>query len=93
MAIHINKPYKINPVRQKRYAAHYEIPADQVLVVPVKHLGDEVSCDIRWENDNGELKVIHNAVFIAENLIPVNAMIDDKLFELWKHYYGALNEK
>jgi hypothetical protein len=88
MAIHLNKPYRIIPAKQKRYGLHYQIPADS-LVVPLKLLGEEVLCDVRWENDNGELKVIHNAMFISDNLTPLNSMIDDKLFDLWKHYYDV----
>jgi hypothetical protein len=63
------------------------IPADKTLVVPLKVLGDEVSCDVRWENDNGELKALHNVVFINDNLIPLNPIMDEKLYEIWQHYY------
>jgi hypothetical protein len=88
MAIHLNKPYKIIQPKQKKYEAHYLIPADKSLVVPLKVLGEEVSCDVRWENDNGELKAIHNIVFVNQNLIPLNPVIDEKLYELWQHYYN-----
>lgn len=87
MSIHINKPYKIIAFRQKRYDRHYSIPSAESLVVPVRTLGEEVLCDIRWENDNGELKVLHEKMFISENLVPLNEMIDEKLFEIWSHYY------
>jgi hypothetical protein len=87
MNIKLNKPYKIAPERLKRYGAHYNIPADKALVVPLKSLGDEVSCDIRWEDDYGVLHVLQNKIFIAENLVPLNPLLEDKLHELWEHYY------
>lgn len=73
----------------KRYEAHYKIPAAEVVVVPLKELGEEVLCDLRWEDSNGEIQVIHNAMFVKENLIPLNAMLDVKLHELWSHYYAS----
>lgn len=87
MAINLNHPHRIIPTRVKRYETHYQIPAGNALVVPIKSLGEEVLCDIRWEDDNGELKVIHNAMFVYENLIPLKQLPDTKLFELWSHYY------
>jgi hypothetical protein len=89
MPIQLNKPYKIIPLRQKRYEAHYRISAADALIVPIKFLGPEVSCDLRWENANGELEVIYNAMFVIENLIPINEMLDVKLLEIWDHYYSA----
>jgi hypothetical protein len=89
MSIHLQKPYKIIQSKIKRYESHYQIPAERVLVVPIKELGAEVMCDVRWENDNGELKELHNLVFIIENLIPLNPLLDNKLHEIWEHYYGA----
>jgi hypothetical protein len=87
MAIHLNKPYKISPLRYKKYEAHYAIPPDRVLIVPLRSLGEEFSCDIRWEDEGGELKVLHNKIFIGANLVPLNAYLDEKLHELWQHYY------
>ena len=88
MAIHLRKPYKIIEAKRKRYQNHYLIPAEKSVVIPVKALGEEVACDVRWENDNGELKELHNVVFINDNLTPLNPMIDDKLYEVWQHYYS-----
>lgn len=88
MSIHLNKPYKIVQYRHKQYESHYQFPADKALVVPVKPLGEEVSCDIRWENDNGELKVLHHVMILSTNLIPLNDFIDIKLMEIWQHYYN-----
>jgi hypothetical protein len=93
MAIHLKKPYRIIPTREKRYNAHYNIPSDQSVVVPLKELGSEVLCDVRWENDNGELRVIHNIMFVSENLVPLNPMLDKKLFDIWEHYYNSLITK
>ncbi len=87
MSIHLNQAYQIIPLRHKRYESHYGIPAADVVVVPLKELGEECSCDIRWEDSNGNLQVIHNAMFVKENLIPLNPMLDVKLHELWSHYY------
>lgn len=90
MSIKLNKPYRINPIRVKRYEAHYKIPAGISLVVPVKAFDDEVLCDIRWEDENGELHVIHRAMFTSENLVPLDQFKDEKLHELWDHYYNRL---
>jgi hypothetical protein len=88
MAILLNHPHRIIPTRVKRYEAHYHIPAGNALVVPMKNFGEEVLCDIRWEDSNGELKIIQNAMFVYDNLIPLRHLPDTKLFELWNHYYG-----
>jgi len=89
MSIHLKKPYKIIESKHKKYSEHYEILADRSLVVPLRQFGEEVSCDVRWENANGELKVLNNLVFVSENLIPLNPLIDEKLYEIWQHYYEA----
>ena len=87
MKIHLTKPYKILPPRTKRYEAHYQIPASQCLVVPLKELGEEVSCDVRWEDDNGILHHLTQKIFLSDNLVPLNQMLEEKLFELWQQYY------
>jgi hypothetical protein len=92
MSIHLNKPYKIISHKQKRYAAHYDIPAAQALIIPLKVYGTDVSCDIRWEDANGELKVLHEKIFSIENIEPLNSLIDDKLHEIWEHYYSMNKE-
>jgi hypothetical protein len=88
MSIHLKNPYKIITNKQKRYSGHYQIPADQALVVPITMYGDEVSCDVRWENANGELQLMTRILFKVENIEPLNPMIDVKLHEIWEHYYG-----
>jgi hypothetical protein len=87
MNLKLTKAYKIVPQKLKRYESHYKMPADRSLVVPLKILGEEVSCDIRWEDDNGELQLLQNKIFLADNLVPLNPMLDVKLHELWQHYY------
>ena len=89
MNIQVNKPYKIIPLQHRRYAEHYHIPSHEVIVVPQRNLGDEVMCDIRWLNEEGNAQVIHNAMFKNENLLPVNPVEDDSLFEIWAHFFGG----
>jgi hypothetical protein len=88
MSIQLKKPYKIIPLRQKRYEEHYQVPAGHSIVIPLKQLGEEFSCDIRWQDTAGDSQVIHNAVFVVENLEPLNALMEDNLYALWKQYYG-----
>lgn len=83
----LNKAYKILPTRLKRYEAHYQIPADRCLIVPLKELGNEVSCDIRWEDDSGEFHLLSQKIFVSDNLIPLNGMLESKLYELWLQHY------
>jgi hypothetical protein len=88
MSIQIGKPYKIIAKREKRYSAHYNIPSAECVVIPLKAIGAEVLCDVRWEDVNGEMQVIHNKMFIADNLKPLNEMIHEKVYEIWTHYYS-----
>ncbi|HEY0656265.1 MAG TPA: hypothetical protein VGD65_24190 [Chryseosolibacter sp.] len=87
MSIKLTKPYKIAPLRAKRYEAHYNMPAANSLVVPLREFGDEVSCDIRWQDSNGELQLQQNKIFVSQNLVPLNPLLDTQLHELWQHYY------
>lgn len=73
--------------KRKRYQRHYAFPAGDSVVIPLVLRGDEVLCDVRWENDNGELKELHGLMFVIDNLAPLNEMIDHKLVDIWKHYY------
>jgi hypothetical protein len=82
-------PYKIAKQRIKKYAAHYNISPDRCLVVPLKLFGNEASCEVRWEDDNGELFLLQNKFFVCENLVPLNSMLEPKLDELWQHYYDS----
>jgi hypothetical protein len=86
MSFNLAKPYQIVSSKTKRYGNHYNIPAEDAVVIPIKSVGDEVLCDIRWEDSNGELKLLEKVMFVTENLIPMNEMLKPKQFELWKHY-------
>ncbi|MBT1702824.1 hypothetical protein [Chryseosolibacter indicus] len=87
-AIHLKQPYKILSHKIKRYTNHYSIPADACVIIPLKSYGDEVACEVRWEDDNGELQVKESLIFTSENLQPINKFINSSLYELWEHYYG-----
>ena len=89
MTIHINKPYKISALRYKRYNAHYNIVSSEAVVIPLRNLGSEVMCDIRWEDANGNLGVKQNVMFANDNLIPLNPLLDESLLGIWKHFYEA----
>lgn len=89
MSIQLKKPYKIIFHKRKRYASHYNIPAESSLVVPIKLYGNDISCDVRWENANGELQLLSDILFSVDNIEPLNPMTDDKLHDLWQHYYGT----
>lgn len=87
MTVKILQPYKIAAQKAKRYETHYNVPAERSLVVPRKMLGEEVACDIRWVDETGENHLLENKVFVAGNLIAINPLLEDKLFELWKKHY------
>ena len=89
MSIKQGSPYKIARHRVKKYAAHYNISPDRCLIVPMKLFGAEASCDIRWEDENGELFLLENRFFVCDNLVPLNAMLEFNLQELWQHYYNS----
>lgn len=88
MNIKLFKPYKVTQHKLKRYEAHYQVPAQRSLVVPVRLLGDEVSCDIRWLDDLGQLQLLENKIFSIQNLVPLNAMLEVELHAVWSKYYG-----
>jgi hypothetical protein len=93
MTIKKGLPYKIEPHQAKKYAAHYNITPQKCLIVPVKIFDNEASCDIRWEDDNGEVFLLQNKFFVCENLVPLNSMLEVELHMLWRHYYDSgLNE-
>jgi len=82
-------PYQIVSHRVNKYAAHYNISPDKCVIVPLRILGDEASCDIRWNDDNGESRLLENKFFACENLVPLNALQEFELHSLWKHYYNS----
>jgi len=85
--IHLNKPYSIITDKLKRYQVHYQILADEMLIVPKRSMGEESSCDVRWEDVDGALHVMHNVMFRNENLVALDFLLYDNLYKLWKHYY------
>ena len=89
MSIHLRRPYKITERKLKRYEDHYHIPADKCLIVPIKEFGDDVSCDVHWEDSNGVMQRQYQLLFSQDNLEPLNQMRDFQLHEIWQHYYSS----
>ena len=89
MRIQLRKPYKIIERKLKRYEDHYKIPAAKCVVIPIKVFGDDLSCDVRWEDSNGELQEQNNLFFNVANIEPLNDMKDkdNGLYDIWQHYY------
>jgi hypothetical protein len=87
MTVKLTKPYKIVSDRMRRYESHYEIPAEKSLIVPVKVFGDEVSCDIRWEDASGEAHLLQGKLFVPDNLVALNPLFDFELYEIWSRHY------
>ena len=84
--IHLQKPYKILYNRLKRYSLHYEIPAENCVVIPLESFGDDFACDVRWEDNLGVLHLKTRLFFTGSNIEPVNEMKQFNLYELWQHY-------
>lgn len=86
----LRRPFKVVAETARQYGPHYNIPTEHSLIVPIKILGEEVSCDIRWEDNNGVLHLLEEKVFAIVNLERVKALADPKLQELWEHYYKRM---
>lgn len=82
--------YKIAPAKAKKYAVHYNISPEKCLIVPTRLFGNEASCDIRWEDDNGSV-LLQNKLFVEENLVPLSALYDFELYALWKRHYDHVS--
>jgi len=89
LTVQLKKPYKILYHKLKRYTLHYNIPADNCVIIPVKKFGEDVDCDVRWEDKEGVLHVKEHVFFSAQNIEPVNALNNFPLYEIWQHYYGG----
>jgi hypothetical protein len=87
MSIKLRTPYTISFHKLKRYAAHYSIPSNKCLIIPIKVFGNDLSCDVRWEDANGELHVRNQILFSNDNIEPLNAFKEPALHDLWRHYY------
>ena len=84
--IHLKQPYKLRENRLKRYETHYQIPAERCVIVPVRNFGEDIACDVRWKDNNGELQAKEGLLFKIENIEPINAMKNYQLHELWTSY-------
>jgi hypothetical protein len=89
MRIQLGKPYKISHHKLKKYAQHYSIPSDLCVVIPMKSFGNDLSCDVRWEDLNGELQQKKELFFSIENIEPLNAFKHPELHEIWQHFYST----
>lgn len=89
--ITLGKPYKVSEHKHKQYNKHYDIPIQNCVVVPVKKYGDQISCDIRWKDDGGETKHRDDLMFSSAYLLPLDAMKDFKLHDLWEEYIKSVS--
>lgn len=89
--IRLGKPYKVSEHKHKQYQKHYEVPIADCVVVPVKKYGDQISCDLRWKDGSGETKHREDLMFSGAYLLPLDAMKDFKLHDLWEEYNRALD--
>lgn len=89
MSIKLKQPYKIIQHKQKRYEDHYHIPSNNCVVIPIKQYGDDLSCDVRWEDATGQQLQLKDLFFSQQNIVPLDPLKDFKLHELWEHYYAV----
>lgn len=92
MSIILNQPYKIVQRKQKKYEEHYQIPSEKCVIIPVRVYGDDISCDVRWEDPQGIMQIKNKVLFQHQNLELIDPMVDYQLHEIWKHFENA-NEK
>jgi hypothetical protein len=90
--IRLGKPYKVSEHKHRQYNKHYEVPIEVCVVVPVKKYGDQISCDLRWKDESGETKRRDDLMFNSAYLLPLDAMKDFKLYELWEEYTRTAKE-
>jgi hypothetical protein len=87
MGIQLRQPYKIIERRRKRYEEHYHIPSEKCVIIPLKEYGDDISCDVHWEDANGVMQRQSQLFFHHDNLEPLDSIKDFQLHEIWQHYY------
>lgn len=87
MNIVLHQPYSVLPKKIAKYTTHYGITSEKFLVVPIKDYGTDVSCDVRWEDEQGMMQVRQQVVFSKENLVKLNGLLENKLQEIYSHYY------
>ena len=85
MSIKLQNPYKIIEQKYKRYTNHYQIPANDCVIVPQKIYGENVSCDVHWKDEFGIVHKRSDMMFLEGNLVPLNAMKDYQLYEVWQN--------
>jgi hypothetical protein len=61
------------------------------VVIPVKKYGDQISCDLRWKDESGETKQRDDLMFSSAYLLPLDAMTDFKLHDLWEEYNKSVS--
>jgi hypothetical protein len=88
MGVTLNNPYITLPNKRLKYITHYGITAEDFLIVPLKDYGSDVSCEVRWEDENGLMQVRQHIVFNKQNLMKLNGLLIVKLQEIWNHYYS-----
>ncbi len=84
--IGLGKPYKVSEHKHPQYRRHYQIPIEKCAVVPVKKYGDQISCHVCWKDDEGNTNSREELMFSSDYLVPVDAMEDFILHELWEEY-------
>lgn len=87
--IRLGKPYKVREHKYKQYQKHYDIPIQSCVVIPVKKYGDQISCDLRWKDEAGETNQREELMFSSAYLLPLDAMKDFMLYDLWEEYNKA----
>jgi hypothetical protein len=90
MSIHLKQPYKIAERKQKRYEEHYHIPSDKCVIVPLKEYGEDISCNVYWEDGEGKVQQQLHLLFNHLNIVPLDSMRDAQLHEIWQHYYVTM---
>lgn len=88
--IRLGKPYKVSEHKHKQYNKHYDIPVEMCVVVPIKKYGDQISCDVRWKDAAGDINHREDLMFSGAYLVPLDAMKDFKLHDIWEEYNKTL---
>jgi hypothetical protein len=86
MSIHLKQPYKIIERKQKRYEEHYHVPSDKCVVIPLKEYGDDISCNVYWEDSEGKIQQQQRLLFNSLNIEPLDSLRDFHLHEVWQHH-------
>jgi hypothetical protein len=90
--INLNTPYKIIPSKHKRYDSHYEIPSAESVIIPKKKYGDQISCEVMWKDQAGEIHRKSDLIFDRTYLEPLDAMKDFTRFGIWENSAKEVSE-